>query len=509
MNNAVFKRRFTIVLLVYTLLILCVWFVYHNTIFSYTSQTAKENIDLATNRLLSTVGEEFSDIKVAASVIGGSVYLQDFLTEPDITAYYEKAGTVAEIINKSISARSPFDIIITIDNKGNFYRFSGSLSDKSIQKIYTDFGNGNAVFANLEFEGTQYFCYVSPVIGTTGNVAKRIGSIVIANALSKTRRMLDKNQISTIDTAVISDEKILISTNRSLEGLSLSQLESSYGLVSVSDISGTELSVAAAVTRNALNMPNYMFWAGIGVMTLLYVLMMIILHRYLSRVMINPMLSSKEKMQIGLLGTQMDAHFVMNTIITVETLIHKGESDKAASVSGGLADIIKHQYKGTCNIFEEMSVLQQYIDIMNIRHNNRYNVSFDISDNLSEYMMQGFILQPIVENAFTHGFSSDSGYFLLTIRGKIENNAVVFEITDNGDGMSAESLLDIQTKLLTAHNDEFPAKGLDGVALLNIQKRIRLTSGERFGVSISSQLNQGTVVTVRLPIIKDNEPYKI
>ena len=507
MNNKSFKRKFTLVLFIYTILILCVWFLYHSVVFSYTHKNIMENLKLESGRLVSIISDELINMKTAASVIGGSVSVKDFLSEQTITAYYEKAAAVSEIIAKATSSATPFDNIITIDTAGNFYRFVGELSNRSIGYIYDTFGKDGGVFTSLRLDDNNYFCHISPVLNTSDNKAVRIGGVIIANSLVRTRRALVKNKVSDIDTAVISDGIILVATNEGLEGLPFSELEKRYNLISSTAIEGTTLSVVATVTKDTLSLPRRLFGLAAGVIVVLLGIIILILYHYLSKVMINPLLSTKEKMQLGLLGNQIDAHFMVNTLKTIELLLQRNETEHAETVSHGLSELLKHQHRGVCNIFDELSVLERYIEIMNIRFRNRYSVHYTIDDALMEYTMQCFVLQPIVENAFMHGFTEGRTDFMLTITGRLVHNTIVLEVRDNGAGMSASTLAAVQARLGAAQQNELPTDGLHGVALLNIQKRIQALHGKHYGVWVESTPQNGTTVTVRFPAEKDNTPH--
>jgi hypothetical protein len=120
------KRRFVLILIVYTVLSLAIWFVYNNTLTSYIRRNTRETIEQTTNNMLANLGDEFSRLRVATTVIAGSIYVQDFLSETDITSYYEKALAAAEIIRRTIYPQT--DIIFTISSNGAFYRFTGGIT---------------------------------------------------------------------------------------------------------------------------------------------------------------------------------------------------------------------------------------------------------------------------------------------------------------------------------------------------------------------------------------------
>ncbi len=504
MNNKQLKKRFILVLTLHTLLVLALWFGYHNVASNYIRENAEENIKLATDRLLTNISDEFSHMKTVASVISGSEFVQDFLLETNVSKYYEKANTVSEIVAKVVYPITNADSVITITSKGNFYRFSGSLSNGSCQKIYHTLVNLGEVQTVVELDNMLFFCHISPVY-TSDKVQQYAGSVVILNELQKTRRILTNSQIKGVDTAVILDGKIQLSSNLELEGLEENVLESLYDTVTVTKLSGTSLSITAAVTKDILRSGEQLFWIISFIIIVLLLIMIAILYRYLKVSMLNPLLKTKDKMQMGLLSNQIDAHFVVNTVIGINVLSLQGENEKAAKVSEGLATILSHQHTGNSlvNIFAEIEILEHYLYIMNIRHGGRYIANFNVDELLSEYRMPGLILQPIIENAINHGFKDKDSDCKLNIEGTISGEYILLKVLDNGIGISEQDLITISNNLSIAHEYEFSEQGLKGVALLNIQKRLKTEFGKKYGIKVESETGCGTTVTILLPKIKD------
>lgn len=210
-------------------------------------------------------------------------------------------------------------------------------------------------------------------------------------------------------------------------------------------------------------------------------------------------------MRIGLLTSQIDAHFVVNTIASIHTLAAQGENMRAARMADGLAQIIKHRHTGDelRNLFFEIEMVNEYIDIMNIRFDGKFNAEYDFDDRLVEYQIPGFIIQPAVENALIHGLQNKDGKAQIRICGYIENDTVIIEVYDNGLGISPPRLSELQNALESCETGDFPDPGLSGVALPNIQRRILLWFGKDYGVSVESTPFEGTTVTIRLPAIRE------
>jgi signal transduction histidine kinase len=512
-GKSTLRRRFITALIVYTGIILVLWIVFQNITLKTIGDYARENTYLAADDWSVRVGAEFSQMRTITSAIVGSAFVQDFLKERDAAAYYEKAELVSEIIQKAAFPITNADSIITFSTNGKYYRFSGGLSNASCEELYRTFQNADTVFTVIELDDTLFFCHNSPVFDMSGQSPVRAGNVVMLTGLEKTRRMLEYEEITTsIDMALVFGGEIILSNNPAIEGMAETEIEPMYGLVSTAPVAGTALSVAAAIPNDALFPENTLYFIMAATLLFLLLLMILVLYRYLSAYMIQPMEKnlyeaeiSKLNMRMGLLAAQMDAHFVVNTLQNVKRLSDIGENEKAGRMSEGLAAILKHWHAGDVlvNVFDDFQILAKYIDIMNIKFDEQFTVEYQVEDNLETCLMPGLILQPIVENALMHGLGGKERDARLDIRGFIRDNSVIFEIYDNGAGIPQDKLRSIQDSLAQSELGDFPKPGLRGVALTNIQRRIRIKCGEGYGVTIDSALEKGTTVTVTLPLISD------
>ncbi|HBU13027.1 MAG TPA: hypothetical protein DEB31_10000 [Clostridiales bacterium] len=131
-RNKNLRRRFILIITVYLLFVVALWFFCYNTIFRDVQANTSNMMNLIGDNLADKLDSEFSRMKLATSTIAGSVYVQEFLSETDNTAYYEKAGAVSEIIRKTVYPHMGGDTVLTITAEGLFYRFTGSVSNAAI-----------------------------------------------------------------------------------------------------------------------------------------------------------------------------------------------------------------------------------------------------------------------------------------------------------------------------------------------------------------------------------------
>jgi len=566
MKNTPIRRNFIFAVILFTVLVLALWFGYYLLAYDSVRRSARENAEHISERLLDQISTEFAQMRSGAEIIAASTYVQDFLMAESVDDFYSKAGEVAQFLRNAAFSVTSIDNLITIDTSGTFFRFIGSLSNASCEQLQEAFYLTGSTYTVIGLDGVMFFCHSAPVYSTSSQVLDRIGTVFLLTNLNRKRSVLADNVMVGVDSVVIHNGIILLSSDDSLEGLAYTELEHLYGLVSRRDIAGTDLSVFAAVKNDVL-FPNRIAFIAITLALLVTLLLaVIILYRYLSVYIVKPMssiinnvasldgtthkrlpeisiigkpafeslvyainnlidrteISTQEllmqtqklfeselmqrEMRIGLLTSQIDAHFVVNTITSIHTLSVNGDNEKAGRMAEGLAQIIKHRHMGDelRNLFVELEMVEEYMAIMNIRFDSKFHADYDVDDRLVEYLIPGLMLQPIVENALLHGLQHKEGEAKLRICGFLDNEGVIFEISDNGVGMPPQVLIDLQDSLLEVDYNSVPEPGLSGVALVNIQRRIRLWFGDEFGLSINSIPKQGTTVTIRLPTIKDS-----
>jgi two-component system sensor histidine kinase YesM len=125
---------------------------------------------------------------------------------------------------------------------------------------------------------------------------------------------------------------------------------------------------------------------------------------------------------------------------------------------------------------------------------------------IHDVMILKLVLQPIVENAIYHGIKERKGPGFITIQVKGNQECILITVTDDGKGIPSDKLELLREKMDTLYNlDVEKGKQVDfGYGMMNVQARIKLTYGDQYGLSIDSQLGEGTTVTIHLPIQRNS-----
>ncbi|MFI3212428.1 MAG: sensor histidine kinase [Eubacteriales bacterium] len=204
------------------------------------------------------------------------------------------------------------------------------------------------------------------------------------------------------------------------------------------------------------------------------------------------------KTELKALQAQINPHFLYNTLDSIFWLCKESGSDDAAKMVSALSDTFRISIsRGKDEIFikEEIQHAKSYLEIQNIRYKDQFTYEIDVDDSILEYKCVKILLQPFIENAIYHGLNRmiDDGEII--IRGYREENDIILEVFDNGIGMDDSEI----AQLFLENSDKA------GVGVKNVHNRIRIYYGAPYGVTILSELDEGTTVRIRIPAKKGGE----
>ncbi|CAH0120893.1 hypothetical protein PAE9249_03417 [Paenibacillus sp. CECT 9249] len=202
--------------------------------------------------------------------------------------------------------------------------------------------------------------------------------------------------------------------------------------------------------------------------------------------------------ELQMLQAQINPHFLFNTLNSLKWTAHLSQAHSVSEGLGALAELLRStivNQKEMIGLREEMSNVENYIVIQKMRYANAFKVTIEAEEDLWQCKVLKFILQPIVENAIIHGLEEIDYEGEIVIACSKEGGDLQIVIQDNGKGMDERQL----GKLLQAKYDS--EQRLANIGVSNVQERIRLNFGERYGLRIESEPGAGTMVTMKLPLI--------
>lgn len=213
-----------------------------------------------------------------------------------------------------------------------------------------------------------------------------------------------------------------------------------------------------------------------------------------------------DQSQFAMLQSQINPHFLYNTLETINWMaVDLTKSDnKVSKAVNSLARMFRNNvYLGAyiISIYQEIDNTKNYLDILELRYGNIFEVIWDIDEVVKDYSIIKICLQPIVENAVYHGLKPKGANGVLKIKGEIyHNEEIVFTLTDNGVGMDLKQLEQINYML---NNNENQMD--DHIGIYNVNQRIKIVFGKEYGLSVESKEHFGTSVIIRIPIVKVHE----
>lgn len=213
-------------------------------------------------------------------------------------------------------------------------------------------------------------------------------------------------------------------------------------------------------------------------------------------------INTLRKHQTLALQSQINPHFLFNSLNLISSYALSSCSDDSPllDIVDKLSDILRFSLRTNSFIItikDELENTKKYIEIENIKHDNSIEFIYDIDTKTLDYYCVKMILQPLIENAITHGVHSlknEKGIIELSI--KENGKKINFIIKNNGTPIPKEKVAELQSKL-TKKND-LPIS--DHIGLNNVNQRIKLIFGNDFGCTFSSE-NGFTTVSVTIPKI--------
>lgn len=226
----------------------------------------------------------------------------------------------------------------------------------------------------------------------------------------------------------------------------------------------------------------------------------------------------KKEAQFQFLQAQIDPHFIFNTLQIISSMAVVKQLPEIENVSNSLARLIRYSISGEDKLIllkEELKNVKSYLEIQKIRFKNRLTYDMQMECAVDNIYIIKLTLQPIVENAISHGLESMTNSGKIMIRVYWENDMII-EISDNGLGMTKEELDMLlrringeaehstensgEEKKINREQQETTMKGKGNhVGLRNINQRLKMYYGEQYKLSIRSEKGRGTVVTVKIP----------
>lgn len=214
----------------------------------------------------------------------------------------------------------------------------------------------------------------------------------------------------------------------------------------------------------------------------------------------------KREAELRTLQAHIKPHFLYNTLDTIHWMAHRKGADDVAHVVESLSSLFRiglSRGEDVISLAEEVEHVQSYLTIQKTRYQDKLNYTLKVASGLEQWHVIKLVLQPLVENAIYHGIKERRGPGHIMIEAAQSGQDLLITVSDDGVGIPEAKLAELRNSLSQtfAGSDENKDMEAHGYGLLNVQERIQLTFGERYGLEIESIAGQGTKVTIRHPLI--------
>lgn len=215
----------------------------------------------------------------------------------------------------------------------------------------------------------------------------------------------------------------------------------------------------------------------------------------------------KQKSELNALQAQINPHFLYNTLDTIVWMIENDRQEDAARAVTALARFFRISLSKGYNIIpvrDELEHVRNYLLIQEMRYKNKFRYVLECDEAVGSLATIKLVVQPIVENAIYHSMDfMDGGDGLIRIKAEAADGILRISVEDNGLGMTPDV---VQRLLSGAPKDapKSPGRG-SGIGLKNVQDRIRLYFGSQYGVTIQSEPDVGTRITLTMPAVPYGE----
>lgn len=222
------------------------------------------------------------------------------------------------------------------------------------------------------------------------------------------------------------------------------------------------------------------------------------------RTMLNEqeLANEQQKMEFKMLASQINPHFLYNTLETIRMKAYTAGDKEVATAIKLLGKSMRYVLENSGTAFtslqDELGHIEIYMKIQKLRFGEKFDYAFAVGDGLDvgKCITLPLLLQPVVENAILHGLEEKETGGMVTIRvmHAVESGEIRIAVSDNGCGMGPETLERLRADIETKN----PGKK-ESIGLYNINQRVKLCYGSAYGMTVDSERDRGTTITLHLP----------
>ncbi|MEK5038211.1 cache domain-containing sensor histidine kinase [Sporosarcina sp. FSL K6-3457] len=215
----------------------------------------------------------------------------------------------------------------------------------------------------------------------------------------------------------------------------------------------------------------------------------------------------KRMAELEMLQAQINPHFLFNVLNSIRLKIRLSGDKDSAQLIYSLSALLRmtiNRNNAFIPLSEELTIVRHYLQLMNFRHQDDFKLEFITNREVEQIEIPRFFLQPIVENAFIHGYNQGNGTIVIVAALK-DNNLLELSVTDDGSGMDETTLQSLKREVFAPKNQEKikNTRSFNGIGVQNVFQRMQMIYGDDFKLEIESMVGVGTTFTFYIPIEKE------
>ncbi|WP_165452523.1 cache domain-containing sensor histidine kinase [Paenibacillus thalictri] len=211
----------------------------------------------------------------------------------------------------------------------------------------------------------------------------------------------------------------------------------------------------------------------------------------------------KRKAELAMLQAQINPHFLFNILNSIRLkMMMKGDQENAGLL-GSLSSLLRMTISRTDEfvpLHEEVEVNRHYVELVNARHTEPIELKLSLASDTLMRKVPRFLLQPLIENSYLHGFKQKGG--TVWISSRIEGESLILEIEDDGRGIPEDRLKELRLRWFAGLSPQIVGdrrRGMSGIGIQNVYERLKLIYRDDFEFVIDSEPGKGTRLRLRLP----------
>lgn len=210
------------------------------------------------------------------------------------------------------------------------------------------------------------------------------------------------------------------------------------------------------------------------------------------------------RMQMRLLQSQINPHFLYNTLDSIIWMIQSKRYEGAAKMVSALAGFFRislNKGEDFITVGKEIEHVKNYMEIQGIRFEDKFSFCIQCEESLKKYMCPKLIIQPLAENAVYHGMEGMYADGEIKIDAYEQEDKIFIDVCDNGEGMSEEQIQHMM------HGHVISSHRGSGIGVRNVDERLKYCFGASYGIRVMSEIDEGTMVRICIPKVEDLNAY--